>query len=67
MEKFWETRGRPGLCRVPLFTSLDQTFIAGSYRHQYCTTKAHRAVIFAIEQLSCHFRARTHRHRHTDS
>jgi len=21
--------------------------------HQYCTTKAHRAVIFAISQLSC--------------
>jgi len=37
----------------PLFTSLDHTFIAGSYRYQCCTTKAHRTVIFAIAQFSC--------------
>jgi len=35
-----------------LFTSLDRTFIAGSYRYQYCTTKAHRAVIFCDSTAS---------------
>jgi len=38
---------------TPLFTSLDRIFIVGSYRYQYCRTKVHCMVIFAIVQLSC--------------
>jgi len=43
-----------GTCHAPLFTSLDCTFTAGSYRVAVCLLLSeHHVVMFAIAQLSC--------------